>query len=144
MKPKGWIDEPLYNRIKEIMPIPTVDLLVTHRGRLLLMLRNNEPAKDQWFTPGGRILRRETIDETVRRVLQEETGLTPRKITRIGIMEHIWPMTHTVTILHRVDITDNTVTMNDEHSDYKGVNSAPEDAHPLLRQMIQESKIFQQ
>ena len=143
MKPKGWIDEPLYSRIKEIMPIPTVDL-VTHRGRLLLMLRNNEPAKDQGFTPGGRILRGETIDETVRRVLQEETGLTPEKITRIGIMEHIWPMTHTVTILHRVDIADNTVTMNDEHSDYKGVNSAPEDAHPLLRQMIQESKIFQQ
>ena len=61
MKPKGWIDEPLYNRIKEIMPIPIVDLLVTHRGRLLLMLRNNEPAKDQGFTPGGRILRGETI-----------------------------------------------------------------------------------
>ena len=59
----------------------------------------------------------------MRRVLQEETGLTPEKITRIGTMEHIWPETHTVTIFHRVDVADNTVTMNDEHSDYKWVNS---------------------
>ncbi|MHA1409211.1 MAG: hypothetical protein ACTSQY_02620 [Candidatus Odinarchaeia archaeon] len=54
MKPEGWIREPLYTKIKALTPIPTVDLLVTRQGRLLLMLRNNPPAKDQWFTPGGR------------------------------------------------------------------------------------------
>ncbi|MBM3301388.1 MAG: NUDIX domain-containing protein, partial [Deltaproteobacteria bacterium] len=80
--------------------------------------RDNEPAKDQWFTPGGRILRGETIHQAVKRVLHKETGLTPNKITRTGVMEHIWPDTHTVTILHMVDVTDNKVTMNDEHSDY--------------------------
>jgi hypothetical protein len=46
LKPNGWIDEPLYSRIKETMPIPTVDLQATHQGHLLHMLRINEPAKD--------------------------------------------------------------------------------------------------
>jgi len=106
--------------------------------------RDNEPAKDQWFTPGGRILRGETIHQAVKRVLHKETGLTPNKITRTGVMEHIWPDTHTVTILHTVEAADDEVTMNDEHSDYKWLDSPPEDVHPLLRQMIHESNIFTQ
>jgi len=48
MKPRGWIDEPLYTKIREAMPISSVDLLVTHNGSLLLTLRNNEPGKDLW------------------------------------------------------------------------------------------------
>jgi len=54
MKPRGWIDEPLYTKIREAMPLPCVDLLVTNKGSLLLTLRNNEPGKDLWFTLGGR------------------------------------------------------------------------------------------
>ena len=90
-KRKGWISESLYNTIRALMPIATVDLLVMHKERLLLMLRNNEPGKDLWFTPGGRIFLGEEIDQAVHRVLREETGLTSLKIERKGAMEHIWP-----------------------------------------------------
>ena len=41
------------------------------------MLRNNEPTKDEWFTPGGRILYGETLETAVHRALKEEKGLTP-------------------------------------------------------------------
>ena len=47
-----WIEEPLYTTIKSVIPIPCVDLHVVHKGRLLLMLRYNEPGKDLWFSPG--------------------------------------------------------------------------------------------
>jgi len=50
--PKSWIEEPLYTQIKSVIPIPCVDLLIVHHNRLLLMLRNNEPGKDLWFSPG--------------------------------------------------------------------------------------------
>ena len=46
MNPEDWIQEPLYTKIKALTPIPTVDLLVTHKDKLLLMLRNNPPEED--------------------------------------------------------------------------------------------------
>ena len=80
MKPKRWIPEPLYSQVKALVPIPTVDALIVNDDRLLLMLRNNRPAKGEWFTPGGRILLGEKIEDAVRRVTRAETGLNPKKI----------------------------------------------------------------
>ncbi len=62
-----WLEPELYKEIKAVMPILCVDLIV-HRGQeFLLLLRNNEPAKGLWWTPGGRLLKVETVLEGVRR-----------------------------------------------------------------------------
>ena len=142
MKRTGWIDEPLYSRIRALIPIATVDLLIVYSGRLLLMLRNNEPAKDEWFIPGGRILQGETIERAVHRVLKEETGLTPTKIEMKGTMSHIWPNIHTVMLFHRVDVANDDVKMNDEHRDHTWISKNMDDLHPYLKEMIKQSKIF--
>jgi len=124
------------------MPIVTVDLLIVHNGRLLLMKRNNELAKDEWFTPGGRIFLGEEIEDTVHRILEEETGLTPLKIERKGIMSHIWLNHHTVTIFHRVDVANDDVRMNEEHGAFKWISNLNNNIHPYLKEMIKKSEIF--
>ena len=83
------IEPKLYDKIKKSMPLPCVDLLVTHKDNLLLTLRNNEPGKDLWFTPGGRIYRNESLEEAVKRILSMETGLQPINITQISTMTHL-------------------------------------------------------
>jgi colanic acid biosynthesis protein WcaH len=143
MRSEKWIEASQYERIKQLMPLPCVDLLIIHEGKLLLMLRKNEPGKGEWFAPGGRILHGETIEEAVLRNLEDETGLIPIKIDKIDVMEHIWPHTHTVTIFHRIKVSDDNVVMNDEHSEYKWVQKIPERTHPFLLYMIKEAKIFQ-
>ena len=55
------------------------------------MLRNNEPGKGVWFTPGGRILKGESLEEAVTRVLRKETGLEATRVEQKGTMAHIWP-----------------------------------------------------
>jgi len=102
--PKSWIEEPLYTQIKSVIPIPCVDLLIVHNNRLLLMLRNNEPGKDLWFSPGGRIQKGETPEEAVIRVIRKETGLEPIKIEQKGTMSHIWPEAHAVTTYYKVEV----------------------------------------
>jgi len=77
-----WIDKPLHSKIRASIPIATVDLLVVYKHGLLLMLRNNEPAKNLWFIPGGRILLGEPLEEAVRRILEKEARLTPIKIEK--------------------------------------------------------------
>jgi len=142
MKPQGWIQELLYTKIKALTPIPTVDLLVTHKDKLLLMLRNNPPAKDQWFTPGGRIFKDETLEEAVKRVLHEETGLHPTSITQISTMSHIWPQAHTVTTYYKVEVDSDKVKPDQQHRDYRWINTMEDDLHPYLVEMIETAELF--
>ena len=143
MTEPGWIPEPLYTTIKQHMPIPCIDLLVTHNGRLLLMKRTNRPAKGKWFTPGGRIMKNESIEYAVMRVLVEETGLTPLSITQCGAMSHKWSEVQTITVFYRVEVESEEIRMNDEHDDFKWITEMTPELHPYLRHMIKESNIFQ-
>lgn len=138
----GWINEPLYSEIKELMPLPCVDLLIIHEDRLLLMKRRNQPGQGLWFTPGGRIYKNESIEDAVKRVLLEETGLIPTSIIQSGAMSHYWPEVQTITVFHRVEVTCKKVEMNNEHTDYKWVERLEESFHPYLKYMIKTAKIF--
>jgi len=140
---EGWIDEELFLKIREAIPLASVDLLVVHEGRLLLMRRLNEPGKGVWFLPGGRIRYGETIRETVLRELEEETGLTPTRIEAKGSMSHLWPDAHYVTTFFRIDIDDDAVMINSEHDEYTWVTELPEDAHSFVREMVERAGIFE-
>ena len=142
MNKKGWIDDSLFTKIKRSMPIAAVDILALHQGRLLLMLRNNEPAKNEWFTPGGRILYGETLKDAVVRKLHEETGLKATNIGKSATMSHFYSNAHYVTTFFRVDVTDDKVKLNEQHRDYKWISSLETDLHPYVRQMIEELEIF--
>ncbi len=82
------IHEELYSQIVQVMPIPCVDLIVSdERGRILLLRRGNEPAKGQWWFPGGRVYHGETRGAAVARKLKEECGLEPTTIEEIGTFD---------------------------------------------------------
>jgi len=137
-----WIENTLYEKIKEKIPIPCVDLLIVHKKNLLLTLRNNEPGKDLWFTPGGRILKDETLEEAVKRILFDETGLTPIKITQISTMSHIWPEVHAVTTYYRVEVDTDKVTLDQQHRDYRWIKIMEDGLHPYLVEMIKNMDLF--
>ena len=136
----NWIEEELYSRIKEVLPIPCVDLVVIHEGRVLLMLRNNEPGRGLWFTPGGRVLRGEELDEAVKRILLKETGLTPMRVEQVGTMCHHWPEVETITTYYRVEVGSHEVKMNEEHRDYVWARRLPGDLHPYVLEMIRHAR----
>jgi len=85
------MDEQFFKEVRKMVPIAAVDILAVNKGRLLLMLRNNEPVKDVWFTPGGRVRIGETLEVAVLRKLKEETGLKAKKVKRKGTMCHFYP-----------------------------------------------------
>jgi len=142
MRNDGWVDEELYKKFRGLMPIASVDILTVHKGNLLLMLRNNEPGKDLWFVPGGRVRYGETLEQAAIRKLSEETGLSAITIEKKGAMSHLWPKAHYVTTFFRADVSDDKVKMNDEHRDYKWISAITDDLHTYLKQMIKEAGIF--
>ena len=52
-----------YEKILEVLPILCVDCVISHNGKCLLLRRINEPAKGQYWFPGGRVNKNEKIKD---------------------------------------------------------------------------------
>ncbi len=142
MMKNGWVEEELFRKFREVMLIASVDILVVCKGMLLLMLRNNEPGKDLWWTPGGRVRYGETLDEAAIRELNEETGLTPLELVKKGVMSHFWPQGHFVTTFFYANVMEDRIKLNEEHRDYKWISETSDEMHPYIKYMINETGIF--
>lgn len=142
MSGKGWIEESLFKKIRQLLPTASVDILAVNKGKLLIMLRNSEPAKDQWFTPGGRIRYGETLEQAVLRKLHDETGLKAMRLEKKGVMTHFYPTVHYVTVFFRVDVEDDKVVLNEEHRAFRWISELEDSLHPYVKQMITEARIF--
>jgi len=134
-----WIEDEIYKKILERMPIPTVDAIIVHKGKFLLLKRNNPPVKGEWWLPGGRIRRNESLEDAVRREAFEETGLTCKIIRQVGVINYIFPECHAVSVYFLVEPDSTNVRLNSEHSDYKWVSKLPKNAHPYIVTMIKKA-----
>lgn len=121
----NWIEDELYGKIEKVMPILCVDLLVYQEPHIytLLCLRNNEPEKDRWWFPGGRVHKGETLIEAVRRIAEEELGLLTLDERQIFTFDYISKEgKHTPAVLYRVPFpTDQEVKLDNQHSKYQWV-----------------------
>ena len=76
-----------YEKILEVLPILCVDCVISHNGKCLLLRRINEPAKGQYWFPGGRVNKNEKIKDASLRKAREEVSLECRFKKIISIEE---------------------------------------------------------
>lgn len=99
----------------ESAPLVAIDLIVSNiYGEILLGYRQNKPAQNSWFVPGGRIRKNETLDQAFRRIARDELGrddLTRNDAELMGVYEHLYDdnvfgvpgvSTHYVVLAYRV------------------------------------------
>ncbi len=89
----GYLSKEFYRQAMENMPIICVDvfLLNTKTNRYLVVFRNNRPAKDVFFIPGGRLCKGETFFEAARRKCQQELGINATPQVVLGVNNLIFP-----------------------------------------------------
>lgn len=52
-----------------------LDLIIINKKKVLLGYRNNNPAKDTWFTFGSRVFKNECFDDACERISSNELGI---------------------------------------------------------------------
>lgn len=146
------IPEKLYKQILEHLPIPCIDFVLYHKGKVLLTYRTQEPAKNQWWVQGGRIFKHEKLEEALQRLAKREIGSEVEIIKKLGAYEYhsdkanfgIKSGTHAVVVVYLVrPVDDNfTVAMDGTHSKYKWIDQIEKDLDQYVKQVIRDSGVF--
>ena len=125
-----FIPEIEYKSILSSIPILCVDLLIINNGKFLLLKRENEPAKGEYWFPGGRLLKFETIRDASLRKSREEVNLECDFKNIISVEETIFKKNsnmscdvHTVNIVCKL-VTNNIkkIKLDNLHSDFLWVS----------------------
>jgi ADP-ribose pyrophosphatase YjhB (NUDIX family) len=133
------IPSEIHRQIMSLMPIPSVEAMILKDNALLFLKRKNNPARGQWWFPGGRMWKGETFKETLHREVKEETGLAIEVIKLVGVYSRIFPDRHDVTIVFLCRCFDDEVTLNNEHSQYRFFKNIPRSIHTYLLETIRDS-----
>lgn len=66
-----------YNKPEKLHIVAITAVIANRKGRFLILKRNEQAAAfpGLWSLPGGKIERRENVDEALKREVMEETGL---------------------------------------------------------------------
>ncbi len=146
------IPEEIYEQILENIPICCVDVIIHDNKRVLLVQRDEEPAKDEWWVIGGRILKGERFEDAVKRKIKEEVGLNGEIEKRIGTYELIFDKgnsndarkgTHAVAVVYLAKLFEERKIELDETSrNYKWIGEIEESLHPYLKKVLKDSKVF--
>jgi colanic acid biosynthesis protein WcaH len=142
-----------YKKILENMPICCVDVVICHCNKILLVCRNNEPAKNEWWFPGGRVYKNEKLEEAVVRKTYEEVGIKVQIVKELGIYETMFNKgpfddlksgVHTINIYFLVKPTleNFKIKIDDTSSDYRWIDKIEENLHPYVKKVLKNLKFF--
>ena len=116
----SFIAEELYKDIIKSVPILCVDVVVRIKGSYLLVRRREEPLKDVFWVPGGRVFLEETLDDAAWRKLAGEVGIKRwGELKKIGLYEDIFEESslgkhayHTLSVVFQYDLNTLPSTIN--------------------------------
>jgi colanic acid biosynthesis protein WcaH len=136
----NYIPTKRYNEIVRCMPIVSVEALIVINDSLLFMRRNNEPAKGEWWFPGGRVRKGESFEEALYREVKEETGLEVDACRFINVYSRIFNKRHDITVAYLCKCKEGRITLNEEHSEYGIFKENPHGLNDFLVATVKDSK----
>ena len=118
-----------FKTLVDIAPLVSIDFIIKNQdNKILLGKRLNKPAKDYFFTLGGRVYKNETINEAKKRVLKDEIGLNIEDFNPkfIGVFEHFYNdsfvddniSTHYVNLAYEIEVSYLQALPKAQHKEY--------------------------
>ena len=142
---KTKIEDGFYRSILEVLPIVCVDVLLVKGDKFLMGKRVNEPAKGQWWFPGGRVLKGETLREAAIRQARKigcKKPIIQNLITAQSV--HFDKSAQGVPIdeigiVYWVDASGAFKPKDNENSSFKWFKRANSDWHTYLLDVLTEA-----
>jgi perosamine synthetase len=142
------INDELYKKIHQNMPIACIDVVLRTPDGFILVKRDNQPAKKQWWLVGGRIKRNESMKDAVIRKVKEEIGIGITEVNKIlGGYETIFDTdpfehgmgTHTINSCYVAEISDSElkkIKIDNLHSEHKTFKFIDSSWHSYLKECL--------
>lgn len=135
-----------YKVIAEHVPIVSVDLLVHRDGGLVLGKRENDPARGEWFVPGGTVLKGESRRQAVHRVARQEIGTDVTVEKELGVYEHFYDAAETegvdskqyVATAYVVTPTAQRLESDEQHSELHSFEAPFPDLHEYAERYLSD------
>lgn len=146
------IPEPLYRQMLEYLPIACVDVAIVAEGSILLLKRTTPPAEHQWWLPGGRVNKNETLAATAIRKVQAEVGIDCQIKGIIHTGETFFPQDcngvsrHTINICFLAHSLEPEIypRLDQHHQAYQWVQSVPSGVHPYITDCLKAAGLIAQ
>lgn len=147
---KRYIDDQTWETIVGSMPIPSVDLVVQCPDGILLGKRANEPAKGEWFIPGGRVQKGEPLHDAVQRIADDELGIDVSIDRSLGTYDHFYETSdvpesggkHYIAHAFLISTSDCAVSPDDQHTDFRVFETPPIELHPHVKTYLEVAQIL--
>ena len=140
-KETDFIPSNLYDQIMKWLPIVSVEAVIVINQSLLMLKRCNQPAAGQWWFPGGRIKKGESLEDALHREIKEETGLELATYKLINVYSRVFPERHDITIAYLCKCKKSEIILNNEHSEYKLFKKTLPNLHPFILETIKDVTI---
>jgi colanic acid biosynthesis protein WcaH len=139
-----YLEKSLLDSFIKSMPIVCVDAVIIYKDEYLVIKRTYWPAKDQFWLPGGRVWKNETIIDATLRKVKEETNLMASYENFLTVEETLFEREkdtkHTVNITSLLSVqTVNGFSLDDQHIEYKWLQENDpfiNDLHPAVSNPI--------
>ena len=148
-----YLSEELYTDFLTHMPETCVELVLQHRGTVLLAKREIEPAKGEWFWPGSRLYKGEPTEEAAHRVAREELGIEIELESLLGVYSHFWDRSaqspevsrHTVNVVYRARPVedDPRISLDDQHGEFRWLDDIEPELHEYVRTYIEDGNLLE-
>lgn len=122
----------LYTQAVKNLPIVCVDVFVLNMSKkeYLLVLRENQPAKNMYWLPGGRMYKGESFFTSAQRKCFEEVGLQVSPVQVLDVYSTIFSdsawecstQTINIAVLVLCDADNSKLTIDKLHSEFKWVS----------------------
>jgi colanic acid biosynthesis protein WcaH len=118
------------------MPLLCVDGIIRNsRGQVLLVKRRNDPLRNAWWVPGGRVLKGEPVERALRRKMREELGIRVGDLRCVGYSEAVnmrhpgiaseGDRLHSLSIVFETQYEAGSVTLDSQSSDWRYFDRLP-------------------
>jgi colanic acid biosynthesis protein WcaH len=147
---QAWIEPDTWPTIVGNVPIVTVDLIVWTPDGIVLGRRRNEPAKGEWFVPGGRVQKGEGLTDAVTRIGREELSVTVDIVAELGAYEHFFDVAdvddvggkHHIAHGYVVHTTETDCEIDDQHDELRFFTERPNDLHEYVTAYLDDAGLL--